>query len=96
MKISPDIKQEIKSEATKLSFDWMTKLRPDREHSSQILGFLLVVAIYKLRSSFDDNELLNYAKVILHWRQVPEVCRMLGFGDVIPGYSSIFTLFIYG
>ncbi|KAK4768362.1 hypothetical protein SAY87_003503 [Trapa incisa] len=86
LKISPDIKQEVKSEATKLSFDWMTKLKPDHEHSFHILGFLLLVANFKLRQAFDDNELLNYAKVIAHWRQVPELCRLIGFKDEIPGF----------
>ncbi|PKI78201.1 hypothetical protein CRG98_001372 [Punica granatum] len=86
MKISPDIKEDIKSEATKLSFDWFTKLKPDNNHSCQILGFLLLIASYNCHNAFDVNELFRYAKVIAHRRRVPELCRVLGFRDEIPGF----------
>ncbi|KAK9293133.1 hypothetical protein L1049_021119 [Liquidambar formosana] len=79
MKVSPEIKPHVKGGAMKLSFDWMTKMRPTAENYLEVLGFLLLVASYGLASAFDEDELRNLLWIVAQHRQAPELCRVLGF-----------------
>ncbi|KAF8038944.1 hypothetical protein BT93_B1487 [Corymbia citriodora subsp. variegata] len=68
MKISPIITPQVKNEAMKLSFSWMTKMRADAENSMEVLGFLQLLATYGLPSSFDTDEILHYVeKIVRLW-----------------------------
>ncbi|KAL3750271.1 hypothetical protein ACJRO7_011292 [Eucalyptus globulus] len=86
MKISPIITPRVKSEATKLSFSWITKMRADAENSLEVLGFLQLLASYGLASSFDTDEILHYVEKIAHFRNMPELCLALGLKDKIRGF----------
>ncbi|XP_056165376.1 FRIGIDA-like protein 5 isoform X2 [Syzygium oleosum] len=86
MKISPTITLQVKTEATKLSFFWITKMRADAENSLEVLGFLQLLATYGLASAFDTDEILHYVEKIAQFRHMPELCQALGLKDKIPGF----------
>ncbi|XP_030520976.2 FRIGIDA-like protein 5 isoform X2 [Rhodamnia argentea] len=84
-KISPIITPQVKTEATKLSFFWITKMRADAENSLEVLGFLQLLATYGLASAFDADEILHYVEKIAQFNHMPELCQALGLKDKIPG-----------
>ncbi|KAF5740567.1 putative DNAJ heat shock N-terminal domain-containing protein [Tripterygium wilfordii] len=82
-KISPPIMPNVRNEAMKLAFNWITRMRVDEEHSLQVLGFLLLLASYGLAFAFDSDELLSYMEVVARHSQAPEILRALGLADKI-------------
>ncbi|KAF5740566.1 putative Protein FRIGIDA [Tripterygium wilfordii] len=88
MEISPPIRPNLREEAMQLAFDWITKMRVDVEHSSQVLGFLLLLTSYGLASAFDSDELLSYMEIVSQHSQAPELLRVLGLTDKIPVAST--------
>ncbi|KAK9291725.1 hypothetical protein L1049_019674 [Liquidambar formosana] len=88
MKVSPEIRPHVKEGAMKLSFDWMTKMRPTAENYLEVLGFLLLVASYGLVSAFDEEELVSLLQIVAKHRQAPELCRVLGLADMMPYFIN--------
>jgi len=56
-KTSPDIRPHVREEAMKLALDMKAYISQITENSTAILGFLLLLSIYGLTPSFDENEL---------------------------------------
>lgn len=59
MRISPDIEPCVRKEALKLAFDLKANMKENTENSLAVLGFLLLLSIYKLLDSFDEEEVLE-------------------------------------
>uniref|UniRef100_A0A2P2NFE8 FRIGIDA-like protein n=1 Tax=Rhizophora mucronata TaxID=61149 RepID=A0A2P2NFE8_RHIMU len=86
MKISPEIRPHVAEEAMKLARVWITKMRATSEHSLEVLGFLLLLAVYGLASAFDADELFGYLMIVAQYSQTPELIHVLGFADKINGF----------
>jgi len=85
MRISPDIKPCVRKEALKLAFDLKANMNDNTENSLAVLGFLLLLSIYKLLDSFDEDEVLElFAFVALHNIAV-ELFGSLGFANRVSG-----------
>ncbi|GAV64204.1 Frigida domain-containing protein [Cephalotus follicularis] len=83
MKLSPNIKANVRNEAMKLAFDWITKMRANIAYSLEVLGFLQLLATYGLAHAFDADELLNYLEIVTEHTQAPGLWHVLGFSDKI-------------
>lgn len=85
MKISPLIKPHVTEDALKLAEEWKAKMRVVPANYLEVLGFLQLLASYKLASGFDADELLKLFAVVVEHNQAPDLCRVLGFTDRVPG-----------
>ena len=88
LKLSPDIKPQVKQEAMRLAIDWRTKMRVDADHSLEVLGFLQLLASYGLASTFDADELVRYLVKVAKHDQMPGLCRVLRLHEKLPSKSS--------
>jgi len=88
LELSPDIKPQVKQEAMRLANDWRIKMRVDADHSLEVLGFLQLLASYRLASSFDADELVKYLEKVAEDDHLRDLCGVLGLDDKIPGKSS--------
>ncbi|XP_007030122.2 PREDICTED: golgin subfamily A member 3 [Theobroma cacao] len=86
MKISPEIKPHVQKEARELAFVWITKMSKEPGHSLEVLGFLQLVASFRLADAFDADELVNFLGSVAQYRQTPELFKNLGLGDKISGF----------
>ncbi|TYG46744.1 hypothetical protein ES288_D11G280600v1 [Gossypium darwinii] len=86
MKFSPEIKPNVRKEAVKLAFDWITKLRVESGHELEVLGFLWLLASFQLGDAFDTDELVNFLVFVAQHIQTPELFKVLGLGDKITGF----------
>lgn len=102
MRISPHIKPHVREEAMKLALDLKANMRASSENSLAVLGFLLILSIYGLVSSFNEDEVLKLFEIAARHKQAVELFQMLGFVDKISGmliedfllYRAIILIFI--
>ncbi|KAL0005754.1 hypothetical protein SO802_013315 [Lithocarpus litseifolius] len=86
LELSPDIKPQVKQEAMRLANDWRIKMRVDADHSLEVLGFLQLLASYRLASAFDADELVKYLEKVAEDDQMRDLCGVLGLDDKIPEF----------
>ncbi|KAI4364583.1 hypothetical protein MLD38_020656 [Melastoma candidum] len=79
--LSPEIGQTEKEEALKFSRFWNRTMKGDAE----IVNFFNLLAAYKLASFYLVDGLLKSVGRVRYSRKMPELCRVLGFTDKIPG-----------
>ncbi|GMP40577.1 hypothetical protein CsSME_00010963 [Camellia sinensis var. sinensis] len=91
MKISPQIQPHVKEEALKLAREWKVKMIAVPSNSLEVLGFLHLLASYKLAFGFDTDELLKLFEVVAEHKQAPELCWVLGLADKVPDLIEIFV-----
>lgn len=91
MKISPQIQPHVKEEALKLAREWKVKMIAVASNSLEVLGFLHLLASYKLAFGFDTDELLKLFEVVAEHKQAPELCWVLGLADKVPDLIEIFV-----
>ncbi|XP_052877302.1 LOW QUALITY PROTEIN: uncharacterized protein LOC128283929 [Gossypium arboreum] len=88
MKLSPEIKPNVRKEAVKLAFDWITKMKVESGHELEVLGFLWLLASFQLGDAFDADELVNFLVFVAQHIQTPELFKVLGLGDKITGVAT--------
>ncbi|XP_050237981.1 FRIGIDA-like protein 5 [Mercurialis annua] len=86
LQIRPEISPEVRNEAMQLSLDWMKQMRKDSEHSTEVLGCLLLLGSYRLASAFDADELFRCLKIVSHHSQASQLLRALGLVDKLSGF----------
>ncbi|XP_057961047.1 FRIGIDA-like protein 5 isoform X2 [Malania oleifera] len=86
MRITSQIKPHVKDEAMKLAVEWKSKMSVATENSLEVLGFLYLLAAYGLIAAFKDDDILELLFAVAVHRQAPELCRALGFADLVPGF----------
>lgn len=91
--ISPDIEPYLREEAMKLALVLKAEMRESTENSLEALGFLLLLSIYSLVSSFKEDDILKLFEIAAQHEQTIELFRTLGFADKISGMFSEFVLF---
>ncbi|KAI3449781.1 hypothetical protein Pfo_006446 [Paulownia fortunei] len=85
-KMSPNIQPSVREAAIKLASEWKSKMRNTTENPLELLVFLHFLAAYNLSSCFDKDELLSFLKMVAQHKQTPELCRILGLTENIPGF----------
>ena len=88
LKLSPDVNPQVEEEAMRLAMEWRMKIRVDAEHSLEVLGFLQLLASYRLASAFDADELVKYLEKVAEHEQMHKLCGVLGLNDKIPTKPS--------
>ncbi|GLT36677.1 hypothetical protein SLA2020_110400 [Shorea laevis] len=63
-KISPEIKPQVREEAKKVAIDWITTMGKDASQPLEVLGFLHLLACFRLADDFGDDELFNLYKKV--------------------------------
>ena len=87
MKASPDISPQVREEAIKLAGDWKSKMTvtTEKENSLEVLGFLQLLASYRLASAFDGDEVRRLLDVVGQNREAYELRRVLCIADEAHG-----------
>ncbi|KAL1329402.1 hypothetical protein AAHE18_12G037700 [Arachis hypogaea] len=86
MKISPDIASHVREEAMELALHMKANMRLSTDNSLVVLSFLMILSIYKLVSSFDEDEVLKLFEIVAHHKPAIEVFQMIGFADKISDF----------
>ncbi|XP_054803776.1 uncharacterized protein LOC129306968 isoform X2 [Prosopis cineraria] len=86
MRISPDIKPQVREEAMKLALELKAEMRTSTENSLEVLGFLLILSIYGLASSFEEDEILELFEIAAHHKQAVELYQTLGFANKVSDF----------
>ncbi|KAL8124970.1 FRIGIDA-like protein 3 [Apium graveolens] len=84
--LNPEIKQRAKAIAHK----WKPNMANAGIHAAngnslEAEAFLQLLAIFRIASEFDDEELCKLVLVVAQKRQLPELCRSLGLAHKMPG-----------
>ncbi|KAB1202347.1 FRIGIDA-like protein 5 [Morella rubra] len=69
MKASPVVKPQVREEAMKLAVEWKAKMTVDSDNYLEVLGFLQLLAAYRLGSDFDGGELGRLLCIVDQHRQ---------------------------
>ncbi|CAK9152191.1 unnamed protein product [Ilex paraguariensis] len=86
MRISPGIMPQVKESAMKFSVDWRAELDGPRMFPMEVLGFLQLLATYKLAAYFDANDLLDLLDAVHQQKQTTNLFQVLGLADKIPSF----------
>ncbi|GAY63035.1 hypothetical protein CUMW_222380, partial [Citrus unshiu] len=82
--LAPKINSQVQGEALKVAVEWKKNMEDTVKDSLVVLGFLHLLAAYKLASAFDCNELASLLDIVANHRQTPKLRRSLGFADEVP------------
>jgi hypothetical protein len=85
MKISPNINPCVREEALKLAFDLKSNMSESTENSLVVLGFLLLLSIYGLVTSFGEEEVLELFASVAQHKIAIELFETLGFANKVSG-----------
>ncbi|KAF4348774.1 hypothetical protein G4B88_018193 [Cannabis sativa] len=90
MNTSPDISPQVREEAMKLAVDWKAKMTvtTEKEKSLEVLGFLQLLASFRLSSAFNADEVLSLFDVVDQNREAIELHRALCIADKEHGSNS--------
>ncbi|KAI5413066.1 hypothetical protein KIW84_057621 [Lathyrus oleraceus] len=83
MRISPNIKPRVREEALKLALDLKANMKGNTENSLVILGFLLILSIYGLLTSFNEHEVLELFAFVAHHKIAMKLFETLGFANKV-------------
>ncbi|CAK8536322.1 unnamed protein product [Lathyrus sativus] len=86
IRISPNIKPCVREEALKLALDLKANMKENTENSLAILGFLLLLSIYGLVTSFIEDEILELFAFAAHHKIAVELFRTLGFANKVSDF----------
>ncbi|KAJ1424595.1 Frigida-like [Sesbania bispinosa] len=92
MRISPHIKPHVREEAMKLALDLKANMSENTEKSMVVLSFLLLLSIYGLLPSFDEDEVIKLFDFAAQHKIAVELFGTLGFADKISGILIIQNL----
>ncbi|XP_058776918.1 nuclear matrix constituent protein 1-like [Vicia villosa] len=83
MRISPNIKACVREEALKLALGLKANMKGNTENSLVILGFLVILSIYGLLSSFNEHEVLELLSFVAHHKIAMKLFETLGFANKV-------------
>ncbi|XP_062084605.1 FRIGIDA-like protein 5 [Humulus lupulus] len=84
MEASPQIDSRVGEEALKLARDWKAKMAVANENFLEVLGFLQLLASYRLAFAFDPNEIRFLFNIVGKHRQASELSQFLCPPDNAP------------
>jgi hypothetical protein len=85
MRISPHVKPHVREEAMKLALSLKAYIGENTENSVPVLGFLLLLSIYGLVSSFDEDEVLKLFGFVAQHKIAVELFGIMGLAHKISG-----------
>jgi hypothetical protein len=85
MRISPHIEPHVREEAMKLALNLKSNISENTENSVVVVGFLLLLSIYGLASSFDKDEVFKLFGFAAQHKITIELFGTLGFADKASG-----------
>jgi hypothetical protein len=85
MRISPNIEPCVREEALKLAIDLKAYMKEHTENSLVVLGFLLLLSIYGLLDSFNEDEVLELFAFVTQHKIAVELFGTLGFTNKVSG-----------
>jgi len=85
MRISPVIEPCVRKKALKLAIDLKAKMKENTENSLAVLGFLLLLSVYKLLDSFDKDEVFKLLAFVALHKIAVELFGSLGFANRVSG-----------
>jgi hypothetical protein len=80
MRTSPNVEDSVR-EALTLALDLKAYIRKNSEDSLAVLGFLLLLSIYRLLTSFDEDEILELFALVAQHKIDMEMFQTLGFAN---------------
>ncbi|KAK2424685.1 intracellular protein transport protein USO1 [Trifolium repens] len=86
MRISPNIKPCVREEALKLALDFKANMKENTENSLVVLGFLLLLSIYGLLDSFNEDEVLELFAFVAQHKIAVELFGTLGFANKVSDF----------
>lgn len=86
--ISPKIESNVREKAKKLAAEWKGKLMNDGANTLGALGYLHFVLAYGLVSEVSTDELVDFSVMAANNKEVPELCRLIGLADKVPGKTT--------
>nr|XP_017255101.1 PREDICTED: chromosome partition protein Smc-like [Daucus carota subsp. sativus] len=85
--MSPQIQPHVRKRAAKFAVDWKVQLSDiTSKNSGEVFVLFHLLAVYKVASSVDSNELLGLLDSIYTRRRMPELIRLLGLGHKVPDF----------
>ncbi|PNX85712.1 frigida-LIKE protein, partial [Trifolium pratense] len=81
MRISPHIEPHVREEAMKLALHLKSNISENTENSVVVVGFLLLLSIYGLAPSFDEDEVYKLFGFAAQHKITVELFGTLGFAD---------------
>ncbi|KAL2920998.1 FRIGIDA-like protein 1 [Bienertia sinuspersici] len=79
IELKPEIKKPVREEARALARSWIEKVRAERGSYMMVLGFLLLIVVYRVWSDFDKDELRCFCDAVQQHRVAGELRSKLGF-----------------
>ncbi|MCL7042077.1 hypothetical protein MKW94_006285 [Papaver nudicaule] len=80
---------KTKRQARGVADDWKFRLdscdRTCRNYSLEVKAFLKLLAVYRITSEFDEEELCKLVLAVSHRSGIPDLCLSLGLAHKIPG-----------
>ncbi|CAI8592529.1 unnamed protein product [Vicia faba] len=86
MRISPDVKPHTREKAMELALELKANMEESTENSKVVLGFLLLLSIYGLVPSFDEDEVLKLFELVSQQKIAVVLFGALGFADKISDF----------
>ncbi|MCH95825.1 frigida-like protein 5, partial [Trifolium medium] len=86
MRISPHVKPHVREEAMKLALNLKAYIGENTENSVPVLGFLLLLSIYGLVNSFNEDEVLKLFGFVAQHKIAVELFGTMGLAHKISGY----------
>ncbi|MED6194115.1 hypothetical protein PIB30_025500 [Stylosanthes scabra] len=86
MRLSPHIEPHVRKEAMELALHMKASMTRNIENPCLVLGFLQILFIYGLVSSFSEHEVFKHFEIVAHYKQAVELFRKLGFEDKISDF----------
>jgi len=83
MTISPNIKSCVRDDVLKLAHELKPNMKENTENSLEVFGFLLILSIYGLLTSFDEDEVLELFASVAKYKRVVELFETQGFANKV-------------
>ena len=83
MTISPNIKSCVRDDVLKLAHELKPNMKENSENSSEVFGFLLILSIYGLLTSFDEDEVLELFAFVAKYKRAVELFETQGFANKV-------------
>lgn len=88
MRIAPDVKPHTREKALKLALELKANMEENKENSKVVLGFLLLLSVYGLVPSFDEDEVLKLFGLVSQQNIAIVLFGAMGFAEKISGKIS--------
>lgn len=90
MAVSPQINPQVRGEAIKLACDWKAQMKVTTGNDLEVLGFLNLLASFRLGSLFVADEIRRLIDIVSHHRQAPGLRQALCIADKVAAPGKLF------